>query len=151
MRQSVATFLPQEYANPGNLFDFKKPYAVAPSLIRRIHAYDPNLVIYYETSTARYCIARKTASGGLHFICHWQDPETRAFRPLDMRLYDALRSWDMRPPRVDAPRTADAYVDAEQRDADARAEKSDTEFDDDIGYLTRENRRQLRRSFEPSI
>lgn len=115
-----------------------------PALAQEVRRYDDRLIVYYDQNVARYGIARLGALG-LHFITLWQDDDGLP-RPMDRRLIAALASWDLHPNRLEAPRTADEEARRREAADEARREKIERTFDDDIGHLTRANRRQLTRA-----
>jgi hypothetical protein len=130
------------------MIDEQKPWIVAPAVMSAIKNYDGNLMIYWDRQGERYCIARRgEMSGKLHFVAIWEDDEG-GYLPLDGRILDALRAWDLRPTVSDTPKNADQY--AAMLDAqDARqAAKDDADFVDDMDHLTRANRRQLTKAIE---
>lgn len=131
----------------GDTIDLTRAAQRHRSLIERIHQYDPALVIYHDSAVGRYGIARMTP-GGTRFIALWQHDKTGAPLPMDNRLYEAIVSWDLRPPTLDAANNADAYCDRLERADAARSERVDQEFDGDIGHLTKSNRRSLNRVIE---
>ena len=127
--------------------DLMKPVSVNPTLITKLHQYDPCLLIYYDSAVAKYGIARTTQRGTM-FVALWQGKKGE-FLPLDDRMYDAIVSWDMRPNyRSNVPKDADELCDQMEAREEAYREKVDADFDDDIGHLTRSNRSQLNKALE---
>ena len=144
-----ATIVNGSFQNRGQNIDLEKPRRANPALVEQIVQYDKALIVFHDRSKAKYGIARITPTG-FHVISLWEDPVTKVALPLDNRLLDAIRSWDMRPTRVGAPRTANEHCDREDQDDIQRDEKSWDRFDDDIGHITRSNKRQLARLLEGS-
>ena len=130
--------------------DLAKPHLVSTGLMRRVLAYDRDLVIFYDRGLARYGIGRKGRDGRVRLIAMWQG-EAGQFLPLDDRLMDALAHWDLRPDRLDAPRSADEDAAARDEADLARAQKVEDRFDDDISHLTRSNRRHLVKVLERNL
>lgn len=146
--KKLAYFLPQEYARAEANLDFEKPWLVNPVLMRAIYRYDPLLVIYYNKAAAKYAVARQVQKpkAGFHFIASWQDEKGR-FLPLDNRLLVAIKSWDMRPNIVGAPTSGSKVAQRMELEEEKAQAKAWADFDDDIGHLTRDNRRQLHRAY----
>lgn len=128
------------------VIDLELADATEPNLMKRIRAYDPALVVYYDRGVAKWGVAR-ASRGGLHFVMLWQGDKGE-YLPLDGRLLDALQRFDLRPARLNAPRSADQ--EADRRDARdlAYAANSDARFDKEISYLTRQNTRRIIRALE---
>ncbi len=127
----------------GLVLDFELGWFQAPGVMAEIQAYDPLLVVYFDKQVQRFCIARRTPRG-LHFLTVWQD-EAGGYLPLDRRLCEAVARWDLRPPRSDAPKSADELA-IRMDEADlARAQKIEDSFNDDIRHLSLSNRRPLDR------
>jgi len=117
-------------------------------LMRRIRAYDPALIVYYDSAVARWGVARQSR-GGIHFVMLWQSDPGGEYLPLDARLLGALQRWDLRPEHtLNAAR--DANVVANLRDARdlANAALREKEFDDAISYQTRQNTQRIIRALE---
>ncbi|HKQ98860.1 MAG TPA: hypothetical protein VJV75_13370 [Candidatus Polarisedimenticolia bacterium] len=130
------------------MIDDKKPWIVAPAVMFALKRYDPQLFIYWDLQGERYCIARRGEnSGQLHFIAIWQDDDG-AYLPLDNRILDAIRAWDMRPPTLDAPKSADELAGRMDAQDDKAAAKDEADFKDDMDHLTRANRPQLNKAIE---
>jgi len=124
----------------GTNIDFAKFGRCHPGLADDVRRYDSQLVVYYDSAVARYGIARMTARG-IQFIALWQDDAGNP-RPMDQRLIATLRSWDLWKGQA-SPGTADQEADARDQADDSRRQGALDKFEDDIGHLTRSNRRQL--------
>jgi hypothetical protein len=128
--------------------DMQMPWMLAPGLMSDIKEYDPNILVYWDRQGQRFCIARYgEITGGLHFIAVWQDDDG-VYRPLDRRILAAIRSWDMRPATLDAPKDANELA----AKMDAQDEKTDTkvaaDLKDDLDHLTRANKPQITKALE---
>ena len=131
-----------------DVIDLTRADRVEPDLMRRIRAYDPALVVYYDSAVARWGVARQSR-GGIHFVMLWQTDPGGDYLPLDARLLDALQRFDLRPEHtLRGPASADAT--AAMRDARdlAAAALRDKEFDDSVSYLTRQNTQRIIRALE---
>lgn len=126
--------------------DLFKARRTNPGLMDRIVRYDPALVVYYDSSVARYGIARLT-SMGLRFVALWQTPEGD-FLPFDDRMLNALAQWDLRPNWTGHAKSANAEADRREYEEARRAKRAGEKFDDDISHLTRANRRYMMRRLE---
>jgi hypothetical protein len=135
-RAAMPAFVPS--ASHINLF---RAYETEPGLMRKLTAYDPQLVVYYDSAVARWGIAR-LSQRGLHFIALWQD-DGGGYLPLDERLYRAVVSWDLRPARLDAARTADEEASRREAAQEAAIERQWRQFDDNMQHQTRSNKRSL--------
>lgn len=128
----------------GSGIDVEKFARLYPALAAEIRLYDPKVLIYYDSNVARYGIARM-GDLGVHHIDLWQD-EAGNPRPIDRRLLDTLRAWDLRPQILSAARTANEESDRRDAADEARRAKAESDFDDDMDHLARSNRRQLRKA-----
>lgn len=129
--------------------DFAAAQRVAPGIIAAALRYDSRIRIYWDRSISRFCIARE-GEMQWHFIAVWQD-ENGGFLPLDRRILEALALWDLRPPRLDAPKNADEKVDRMEAEEQAREDKIRRDFEGDIDHITRADRRQIEKSLKSTL
>lgn len=138
MSTTPAVKLPGHISLDSTYVDLARADSQNPSLMTRLRAYDANLIVFYHRNLNRWVVARRGRDLEARLVMVWQD-ENGGFLSLDDRLLHALAQADLwRTP-------GDADAEARRRDAedDARAERVDRAFDDDISHLTRANRRFL--------
>lgn len=129
--------------------DADRPWIENPTIMAMIRGYDDRLFIYYDKSINRYCVARR-GDVQTHFIAVWQD-EQGAFLPIDRRLFEAVCRWDMRPPRLDAEKSADALAAKMDAEDIARTEKLEKDFEDDVDHLTKDNKRVIQKAIDKVV
>lgn len=126
--------------------DFDRAVRDAPGVIAALKRYDDRLRIYFDKKIQRFCVARE-GEVAWHFIAVWAGPKGE-FVPLDNRIIEAIASWDMRPPTLEAPKDATELSNRMDAEDSARAIKIEQNFNDDIAHLTRANRKQLEKATE---
>jgi hypothetical protein len=124
-------------AQPAGNIDIFRADREAPSVMEAVRAYDPSLVVGWDSASCRWSLLR-ISQGGWHVIGVYAGPDGQ-YLPLDRRVLDYLHQADMWK-KGETPDQAAARL--EQED-DARRQKVEDDFDDDISHLTRSNRRQL--------
>lgn len=134
------------YIPSASHIDLFRAYRANADIMRRITNYDSALVVYYDSAVARYGVARLTERG-LRFLFLWQTDPGGEYLPLDGRLLEKIRSADLRPNVLKAPKSADEVARAADDADDARRAKAEKEFDDDVTHLTASNRRYLMKVF----
>jgi hypothetical protein len=126
-------------AGRGNQYDVLRAESEAPSVMAAIRAYDPQLLVGWDSSACRWSLLR-VSHGGYHFVGVLQNEEG-GYRPLDMSILDDLRRRDMwRTSKSGSER-------AMQREAEIQAERDRLQAsqDDDDNHNLRDNRRTLHR------
>jgi len=126
-------------AGRGNEYDIFRAEREAPSVMAAIRAYDPALLVGWDSSACRWSLLR-VSRGGYHYLGVIETDDKRC-RPLDMRVLEDLRRWDLWRGAKSATEDADRM----DREDDEREKRSWDDFNDDISHATRENRRQLNR------
>jgi hypothetical protein len=123
----------------GTGYDIFRAEREAPSVMAAIHAYDPALLVGWDSSACRWSLLR-VSRGGYHFI-GILETEDHQYRPLDMRVAEDLRRWDL----WKGAKTANEAVDRmDYEDAKLR-EKQDRDLRQGIHEDTLDNRRTLHR------
>ena len=122
-----------------NDYDILRAEREAPAVMAAIHAYDPQLLVGWDSSACRWSLLR-VSRGGYHFI-GVLETDTKQYRPLDTTVLDDLLRWDLWAMGKTPQQVAHQWEDEEQ----ARADKSEADFRDDISYATRWNSRTLHR------
>lgn len=138
-----------EMTRRARAIDADRPFVDNPTIMAMIKGYDDRLFVYWDKSISRYCIARR-GDMQTHLIAVWQG-ENGEFLPLDHRMFEAICRWDMRPPRLDAPKSADALADRMDAEDIAKTEKIEKDFEDDIDHLTKDNRRLINQAIDKVI
>jgi len=123
----------------GNEYDIFRAENQAPSFMAALRAYDPQLLVGWDSSACRWSLLR-VSRGGYHFIGVIETPDHR-YRPLDMSILEDLSKWDLWKGAKDANEAMNR-IEQEEEAHEARQER---EFRDDIRHATRDNHRTLRR------
>ena len=120
-------------------YDIFRAESVAPEVMAAIHAYDPALLVGWDSSACRWSLLR-VSRGGYHFV-GVLETDDHQYRPLDMRVVEDLARWDLWKGAKTAKEAADKmdYEDAK------RAEKADRDLRTGIHEATLDNRRTLHR------
>ena len=123
----------------GNQYDIFRAEREAPAVMSAIRAYDPALLVGWDSSACRWSLLR-VSRGGYHFI-GVIETDDHQYRPLDMRAVEDLSRWDLWKGAKNANEAAQRmdYED-EQRDA-----KADRDLRTGIHEDTLDNRRTLHR------
>ena len=139
-----------EMTRRARAIDVQRPWTDSPTIMAMIKGYDDRLLIYFDKSINRYCIARR-GDMQTHFIAVWQG-ENGEFLPLDRRLLEALCKWDMQKPfDLSAPQSADELARKMDTEDLAKIEKTEKDFEDDIDHLTRDNKRVINKAIDKVV
>jgi hypothetical protein len=121
----------------GPALDFFKADRDYPELMRAIRAYDRQVVVYHNKSIARWSLAHASSNGIFH-VTTWAWPNG-SYRPLDSSIILFLRGSDL---WKSGFKSADEMDDTQTYEDELRERKTDSDFGDDIDYLSRWNRKQ---------
>lgn len=123
----------------GNEYDIFRAEKEAPAVMAALRAYDPQLLVGWDSSACRWSLLR-VSRGGYHFV-GVIETEDHQYRPLDMRVLEDLSRWDLWNGAKDANEAMNR-IEAEEEGFEQRQER---DFRDDIRHATRDNRRTLQR------
>ena len=126
----------------GNEYDILRAEHEAPAVMAALRAYDPQLLVGWDSSACRWSLLR-VSRGGYHFIGVLERTVNgeKVYRELDMSLLGDLARSDL----WRGAKNPQELVRKWEEEEDAMREKVETDFRDDIEYLTRWNRRTLLR------
>jgi hypothetical protein len=126
-------------AGRGNQYDILRAESEAPAVMAALRAYDPALLVGWDSSACRWSLLR-VSRGGYHFI-GVVETEEHEYRPLDMSILEDLARWDLWKGAKDA-HDAMRRIEQEEEEHEAKVAR---DFRDDLRHATRDNRRTLRR------
>lgn len=144
MDQTPNVKLPSHVPLDAPYVDLTRAWTNNKTVMLALRRYDAALVVFYHRNINRWVVGRTGRDARVRLVMVWQDA-AGGYLPLDDRLVHGLAQMDMRPNRLDAARTANEEADRRDAADDARAERADKTFDDDVTHLTRENERYLRK------
>jgi len=119
--------------------DLDRARKEAPDVVEALLRYDPALLIAWDSAATRWVICRANERG-VHpqFVYQGEDG---GHLPLDTRLIGFLQNCD----RWAKAGDANKFAAQEASDLDSHREKIENEFNEEMEYAGRENRRTLAR------
>jgi hypothetical protein len=126
-------------AGRGNQYDIFRAETEAPAVMAAIRAYDPALLVGWDSSACRWSLLR-VSRGGYHFV-GVIETGTHEYRPLDMSVLEDLARWDT----WKGAKSANEFVKQVEDEEEAHEAKVARDFRDDLRHATRDNRRTLGR------